>query len=149
MAHLYHSHLFILITITNWLDVYDSSYQFVRHRDHFVNMPSQWEMTLCNVISHWLGTYTKWSLETPMVPSHYLKQISSIISKTSKIFSKFSRWYFQNSDTFIKKKCSCSLILLPAWSGNSWADAKNWLSDVLSRNKTSLHAVCFIMTSWH
>ena len=25
--------------------------------------PSQWEMTLhCNVISHWLGAYTKWSL---------------------------------------------------------------------------------------
>ena len=32
------------------------------HRDHFVNAPSQWEMTLhCNVISHWLGAYTKWS----------------------------------------------------------------------------------------
>ena len=30
-------------------------------RDHFV--PSQWEKTLhCNVISHWLGAYTKWSL---------------------------------------------------------------------------------------
>ena len=32
-------------------------------RDHFVHAPSQWEMTLhCNVISHWLGAYTKWSL---------------------------------------------------------------------------------------
>ena len=31
--------------------------------DHFVYAPSQWEMTLhCNVASHWLGTYTKWSL---------------------------------------------------------------------------------------
>ena len=30
---------------------------------HFVNAPSQWEMTLqCNVISHWLGVFTKWSL---------------------------------------------------------------------------------------
>ena len=29
-------------------------------RDRFVNVPSQWEMTLqCNVISHWLGTFTK------------------------------------------------------------------------------------------
>ena len=35
------------------------------HRDHFVYAPSQWEMTLpCNVISHWLGAYTKWSLST-------------------------------------------------------------------------------------
>ena len=32
-------------------------------RDHFVYVPSQWETTLhCNVVSHWLGTYTKWSL---------------------------------------------------------------------------------------
>ena len=32
-------------------------------RDHFVYVPSQWETTLqCNVVSHWLGAYTKWSL---------------------------------------------------------------------------------------
>ena len=31
--------------------------------DHFVNAPSQWEMVLyCNAMSHWLGTYTEWSL---------------------------------------------------------------------------------------
>ena len=31
-------------------------------RNHFVYAPSQWEMMLhSNVISHWLGTYTKWS----------------------------------------------------------------------------------------
>ena len=33
------------------------------HRDQFVYVLSQWEMTLqCNVVSHWLGAYTKWSL---------------------------------------------------------------------------------------
>ena len=32
-------------------------------RDHFVNVPSQWEMALhCNIVSHWLDAYTKWSL---------------------------------------------------------------------------------------
>ena len=32
-------------------------------RVHFVYAPSQWETTLhCNVVSHWLGAYTKWSL---------------------------------------------------------------------------------------
>ena len=32
-------------------------------RDHFVNVPSQWKTTLhCNVVSHWLGAYTNWSL---------------------------------------------------------------------------------------
>ena len=31
--------------------------------DHFVYSPSQWEKTLqCNVISHWLDAYSKWSL---------------------------------------------------------------------------------------
>ena len=35
-----------------------------RYRDHFVYAPSQWETTLLsNVISHWLGAYTKWSLK--------------------------------------------------------------------------------------
>ena len=38
-------------------------YSHVTSRDHFVNAPSQWEMTLhCNLVSHWLGAYTKWSL---------------------------------------------------------------------------------------
>ena len=33
------------------------------YRDYFVNAPSQWGMTLhCNVFSHWLGAFTKWSL---------------------------------------------------------------------------------------
>ena len=34
-------------------------------RDHSVHALSQWETTLhCNVVSHWLGSYTKWSLWT-------------------------------------------------------------------------------------
>ena len=37
--------------------------QCVCSRDHFVYAPSQWKMTFrCNVISHWLGAYTKWLL---------------------------------------------------------------------------------------
>ena len=33
------------------------------YRDHFVYAPNHWEMTLqCNVISQWLGAYTKWFL---------------------------------------------------------------------------------------
>ena len=31
-------------------------------RDNFLYAPSQWETTLqCNVVSHWLSAYTKWS----------------------------------------------------------------------------------------
>ena len=39
-------------------------------RDNFVYAPSQWETTLqCNVVSHWLGAYTKWSLPYDTVMS--------------------------------------------------------------------------------
>ena len=32
-------------------------------RDHFVYALSQWEAMLqCNIVTHWLGAYTKWSL---------------------------------------------------------------------------------------
>ena len=38
--------------------------------DHFVYVPSQWEMMLhCNIISHWLGIYTKW---TPVTATHMM-----------------------------------------------------------------------------
>ena len=38
-------------------------WQICHGRDPSVYAPSQWEMALhCNAISHWLGTYTEWSL---------------------------------------------------------------------------------------
>ena len=38
----------------------------LHYRDHFVHAPSRWETTLhCNVVSHWLGAYTLWSLHPP------------------------------------------------------------------------------------
>ena len=41
-------------------------YRSIFIRDHFVYAPSQWETTLHgNVVSHWLGAYTKWSLINP------------------------------------------------------------------------------------
>ena len=53
-------------------------------RDHFVHAPSQWETTsYCNV-THWLGGYTKWSLnqkfnaawwETEMWTSRFYIQV--------------------------------------------------------------------------
>ena len=44
-----------------WLDLF---HVFICRivTDHVVYVPSQWETMLhCNVVSHWLGTYTKWS----------------------------------------------------------------------------------------
>ena len=35
-----------------------------KYKDYFQHPPSQWEMMLqCNVVSHWLGAYGKWSLK--------------------------------------------------------------------------------------
>ena len=35
----------------------------------FMHVPSQWETTLqCNGVSHWLGAYTKWSLDSHPYP---------------------------------------------------------------------------------
>ena len=45
-------------------------------RDSFVYASSLWEMTLqCNVVSHWLGASTKWSLETKAIFDHDDAQI--------------------------------------------------------------------------
>ena len=45
-------------------------------RDCSMHVPIQWETTLhCNVVSHWLGTYTKWSLLGALeVSGHLLLQ---------------------------------------------------------------------------
>ena len=41
-------------------------------RDHLVYAPSQWVATLhCNVVSHWLGAYTRWSLQRSTLHSTY------------------------------------------------------------------------------
>ena len=46
-----------------WIQVSCVNKQYYCCRDHFVYAPSQWEMTLqWNVVSHWLGAYSKWSL---------------------------------------------------------------------------------------
>ena len=49
-----------------------------RCRDHFGGVPSQWEMTWqCYVISHWLGTCTKWSLK---ILSFWYRNVIAILS---------------------------------------------------------------------
>ena len=38
---------------------------------HFVYAPSQWDtMSHCNVVTHWLGAHTKWSLPVVNLPGH-------------------------------------------------------------------------------
>ena len=60
-------------------------------RNHFVHAPSQWETTLhCNVVSHWLGTYTEWSLYNMIIFSKLLT--SDILQFIMKIWGADSIW---------------------------------------------------------
>ena len=44
-----------------------------KHRDHFVYAANQWDTTLqCNVVTYWLGAYTKWSLQAE-IHIHYVE----------------------------------------------------------------------------
>ena len=43
---------------------------------HFVYAPSQWETTLqCNAVSHWLGSYTKWSLQQEALQQDFQEKV--------------------------------------------------------------------------
>ena len=61
---------------------YGSEYQLTKGtqyltliRGHFVYAPSQWETTLqCNVATHWLGTYTNYSVLISKVRSVFLEK---------------------------------------------------------------------------
>ena len=56
------------LSIFHWQDLHGALTLLCWHwgrtfRDLSVDAPSQWETTShCNVVSHWLGAYTKWSL---------------------------------------------------------------------------------------
>ena len=56
-----------MVQVCSWnpslVEVKDAFILHNQFKDHFVYAPSQWETMLqCNVASHWLGAYTKWSL---------------------------------------------------------------------------------------
>ena len=48
-----------------WFSIISSKcYPYYSARDQFLHGPSQWKTVLqCNILSHWLGAYTKWSLQ--------------------------------------------------------------------------------------
>ena len=94
-------------------------------RDHSVYAPNQWEMTLhCNVISHWLGAYRKWSLDVclqcyaftrnnndllrigpliiKLIKTQFFNKIyfKVVFVKHQKICWSFSLWYKKNSEHY-------------------------------------------------
>ena len=72
--------------------------QWAGSRDHFVYAPSHWETSLqCNVVSHWLGAYTKWSLGSLSLSTHWGRDKMVAISQTtfSNAFSWMKMFEFQ------------------------------------------------------
>ena len=50
--------------ISRWVWLRRNKYHLQKFRNHFVCASKQWETTLhCNIVSHWLGAYKKWSLK--------------------------------------------------------------------------------------
>ena len=76
-------------------------------RDNFVYVPSQWEMMLqCNIVSHWLGAYTKLSLH---------------------ILPSFCVLVFWGKILPYSKKCCCTRTRLAVMSYNrSWIPCPIW-----------------------
>ena len=62
-VYILHVHL-ITLPIVRQYHICDNDKCLI-HMDNFVYAPIQWETMLhCNVVFHWLGAYTKWSLDT-------------------------------------------------------------------------------------
>ena len=86
-------------------------------QDHFVYVPSQWETTLhCNIVSHWLGAYTKWSLaqdinyvQTQQYKLIYVNthpKIHALFMITTTTNSLSCNEFFRNLGTNFSKICS-------------------------------------------
>ena len=83
----YHDHCIVLLLCYN--------------RDHFVYVPSQWKMVLqCNIISHWLGPCSEWSM---LLWNH---RRHSLISCSQKSFGVFI-WNILIKTDCVAMKCNC------------------------------------------
>ena len=68
-----------------------------RLRDHFVNAPCQSETTLhCNAVSHWLGAFTKWSLQPRLLHSSSHggnRTVSGVYMRHGLQLAGITRWW--------------------------------------------------------
>ena len=103
------------------------SYPFYTSRDHYVYVPSQWETTLYyNSISHWLCTYTKWSLHYRC--ANFLKKptaVANLLICNSNSTDMILCWYSEamiNQFVFVV----VGSIIMP---NMNWAHAALWLEE--------------------
>ena len=105
------------------------------HRDHFVYAASQWETTLhCNAVSHWLVTYTKWSLWAIMMK---LIGRNKIICTTL-----FSGWYS------LQYPSAYMVIILMAWAFQVGTVVVYSGEGICGSQTFSRHCSCWINEEW-
>ena len=72
-------------------------------RDHSVYAPSQWETVLqCNAVSHWLGSYTEWSLLTVCPPQETLQLLWPLMKIHNTRTTRTPAFWDTNSRNFPK-----------------------------------------------
>ena len=85
---------------------WDHGMSFALSRDRFVNAPSQWETTLqCNVVSHWLGAFTKLSLyEVKVYPAFHISPVicngisyQAPLQSKPAIYQSRKIWYYERN----------------------------------------------------
>ena len=113
------------------------------HRDHFVYAPSQCETALyCNTVSHWLGTYTEWSLNQAASSSQIWRSIfpySILCKKKKKLF--ISIYESMDQGAVIPTKFEGLNKLWPEQNG--WQFAGNILKRI------SVKVKCFYLLKFH
>ena len=68
-------------------------HELICSRNHCVCVPSQWKIMLhCNIVSHWLGTYTQW----PMLFFVYLFQVIIWHTGNKNIHTSIMSYFFQS-----------------------------------------------------
>ena len=79
----------------------------VPHREHFGYEPSQWETLKWNVVSHWLGVCTIWSLPHAMYDHEFIRMANWVLNR---MIRYMGTWLWQEIDR--KHRC----ILSNRWS---------------------------------
>ena len=121
-------------------------------RDRFVHAPSQWEATLqCNIISHWLGAFTKLSLYI-----HGLVQdcsnSSALAMELLQSCTKPLIWVF-TIFLFPSRRSSCSPYYSPlpqSLASTHWQYGRIWLQECRQHleNTQSLHSSTIALEYW-
>ena len=91
-------------------------------RDLFVHAPSQWETTLqCNVVSHWLGSFTKWTLHIIWNKTIFIQE-NVLWTAISEMLANLKCWPIgSRTNDYVKTRShfDCIIHLAPSGAGRT------------------------------